>query len=329
MIALCSFANADITVKIVVPVLGSFDFIWDGKEGMGGRKWNFHPLNPDGSSSIRRASSETFCTHRKLLLAHFYALVGNVFICHSGFRYMTTFLFLIFSFLSFHPSTPASPDNLPVILHESWNDLLKKDVSAGGQVNYKALLNEKGKLQAYLNTLGKNPPQQNWERNEVIAYWINAYNAYTVKLILDHYPVQSIRDIDNGKPWDEVFIAIGGKKLSLNSIENEMLRKKFNDPRIHFAINCASKSCPKLVNEAFTGDKLDDQLNSATKNFVNDPSKNKIVAEKISVSKIFDWYKKDFSQTGTVIDFLNQYSSIKIQPTATISFLDYDWSLNE
>lgn len=244
-----------------------------------------------------------------------------------GSCYMTTFLFLIGSFVSFLSPRSASPDNLPVILHESWNDLLKKDVTATGQVNYKALLNEKGKLQTYLNTLSKNPPQQNWQRNEVMAYWINAYNAYTVKLILDHYPVQSIRDIDNGKPWDEAFIPIGGKKLSLNSIENDILRKKFNDPRIHFAINCASKSCPNLVNEAFTGDKLDDQLNSAAKNFVNDPSKNKITAEKISVSKIFDWYKKDFN--GNVLDFLNQYSSIKIQPTATISFLDYDWSLNE
>ena len=193
---------------------------------------------------------------------------------------MTAFLLLIFSFLNFLTPGSARHDNLPVISHELWNDLLKQFVTDGGQVNYKSLLNEKGKLQSYLDTLTKYPPRQNWPRNEAMAYWINAYNAYTVKLILDHYPVKSIRDIDNGKPWDEAFIEIGGKKFSLNSIENDMLKKKFDDPRIHFAINCASKSCPKLVNEAFTGTKLDDQLNSAAKNFVNDPAKNKIMAEK-------------------------------------------------
>jgi hypothetical protein len=242
---------------------------------------------------------------------------------------MTTFLFLVFSYLNFLSPRAELPGNLPVISHELWNDLLKQCVTTEGQVNYKALLGEKEKLQLYLDALSQNPPQQNWLRNEIKAYWINAYNAYTVKLILDHYPVKSIRDLGNGKPWDAAFIEIGDKKISLNGIENDMLRKKFNDPRIHFAINCASKSCPKLVNEAFTGDNLDDQLNRAAKNFVNDPSKNQIMAEKILVSKIFDWYQGDFSRNGTVIDFLNQYSSIKIQPTATISYLNYDWSLNE
>ena len=243
---------------------------------------------------------------------------------------MITFLFLFFSFVNFF-SLPASasPGKVSVISHELWNDLLKQCVTSDGRVNYKALLNEKGKLQSYLETVSNTPPQQNWERNEVMAYWINAYNAYTVKLILDHYPVKSIRDIDNGHPWDETFIEIDGKRFSLNSIENDMLRKKFNDPRIHFAINCASKSCPKLINEAFTSNKLDNQLNSAAKNFVNDPSKNRIQAENILLSEIFDWYKEDFSQNGTILDFLNQYSSVKIQPTANISFLNYDWSLNE
>lgn len=242
---------------------------------------------------------------------------------------MTTFLLLIFSFLNFLSPGAAQSGKLPVISHELWNDLLKQCVTDRGQVNYKALLSEKGKLLSYLDTLSKYPPGPNWHRNEVMAYWINAYNAYTVKLILDHYPLKSIREINHGKPWDVIFIPIGGKKISLNIIENDMLRKKFNDPRIHFAINCASRSCPILVNKAFTGDSLDNQLDIATQNFVNDPTKNKIMADKILVSKIFDWYKEDFTQNGTVLDFINQYSSIKIQPTAGISFLNYDWSLNE
>ncbi|MFI5134355.1 MAG: DUF547 domain-containing protein [Chitinophagales bacterium] len=216
-----------------------------------------------------------------------------------------------------------------MVSHQAWNELLTKYVSDKGVANYKAMMNEKGKLQSYLQMLGENPPQTAWPESEQMAYWINAYNAFTVKLILDHYPVKSIRDIDGGKPWDDPFITIGGEKYSLNNIEHDILRTQFNDPRIHFAINCASKSCPRLLNEAYTAVQLDQQLNAQAKEFVNDPSKNKITTNSVQLSSIFDWYKDDFTKKGTLIDFLNQYSSIKIQSTATISFLNYDWSLNE
>lgn len=242
---------------------------------------------------------------------------------------MTFFLSVIFSFLNLYPSSSTSDDNLQAISNDQWNVLLKKYVTADGRVNYKGIENEKNKLEAYLDFLSKNPPKQNGERNEAMTYWINAYNAFTVKLILDHYPVKSIRDIDKGKPWDDPFIKIGGKKYSLNDIEKNILRKKFNDPRIHFAINCASKSCPRLLNEEFTPEKLDQQLNRVAKDFVNNSEKNKITPDKIAVSKIFDWYKDDFTRSETLIDFLNRYSDNKIESTATMSFLDYDWSLNE
>ncbi|HYV90688.1 MAG TPA: DUF547 domain-containing protein [Chitinophagales bacterium] len=242
---------------------------------------------------------------------------------------MTFILSIIISFLNFYPSSFSVPAKPATVSHDAWNDLLKKYVTPDGKVNYQGIQHEKSKLESYLGMLSRNPPQENWQRNEVMAYWINAYNAFTVKLILDYYPVKSILDIDKGKAWDDVFIKIGDKSYTLDNIENDILRKKFNDPRIHFAINCASKSCPKLLNEAYTPDKLDLQLSIVAKNFVNDPSKNKITADKIEVSKIFEWNKNDFTTGETLIDFLNHYSNKKIQQNATISFLDYDWSLNE
>ncbi|MGB3076569.1 MAG: DUF547 domain-containing protein, partial [Chitinophagales bacterium] len=158
---------------------------------------------------------------------------------------------------------------------------------------------------------------------------INLYNAATIQLVLEHYPLKSIRDIANGKPWDDAFISVGEKKYALNNIENDVLRKKFTDPRIHFAINCASKSCPKLLNGAYLPDRLDVQLNSMTKLFINDASKNKITATQIDISEIFNWYQKDFIQKGSVINFLNEWSATRISTTASIHYLNYDWSLNE
>lgn len=184
-------------------------------------------------------------------------------------------------------------------------------------------------LKRYIAQLGVSAPTDGWTKNEEMAYWINLYNAATIDLVLSNYPVKSIRDIGNGKPWDNAFITSGGKKYSLNNIENDILRKNYTDPRIHFAINCASKSCPKLMNGAFIPDKLEAQLNTMTRSFINDPSKNKISAQQIDISEIFNWYKEDFTKSGSVIDFLNAYSDTRISSNATIHYLNYDWSLND
>lgn len=224
---------------------------------------------------------------------------------------------------------PALPQPSQIVRNTLWDQLLKNYVSSNGTVNYKEFKIERSKLNTYLNQVSKDPPSDQCPKNQEIAYWINVYNAYTIDLILQHYPVKSIRDINNGKPWDLEFITIGGKKYSLNQIENDILRKKFSDPRIHFAINCASKSCPKLMNAAFTKEQLDVQLNTLAKAFINDPEKNKISANKAEVSEIFNWYKDDFTKSGSLIDFLNKYSDNKLSPGAPISYLAYDWSLNE
>lgn len=227
------------------------------------------------------------------------------------------------------PESAYGSENSTIIKnldHHKWNALLQKHVTVNGKVDYEGFKKDIKSLQAYLDELSVNVPQKSWTKKAILAYWINAYNAFTVKLILDNYPVKSIKDIND--PWGKKFFVLGNKKYSLEEIEHEILRK-MNEPRIHFAINCASFSCPKLANYAYTEDKLEMQLETAAKTFVNDKTKNIITSDKIEISKIFDWFTGDFKTNGTLIDFLNQYSTVKINRDAKIKYKDYNWSLNE
>ena len=214
----------------------------------------------------------------------------------------------------------------PAFTHSAWDALLKKNVSATGKVNYKAFKADLPKLRAYLKSLASHPVQADWSRNKKMAYWINAYNAYTIKLILDNYPTSSITKLEGGKPWDKKWIKLNGKTYSLNNIENDILRPQFKDARIHFAVNCAAKSCPPILNQAWTPNNLNANFEKRAKLFINDPNYNQIAADHIKVSKIFEWYAKDF---GNLIDFLNKYSNTKINSNAKVEYLDYNWNLNE
>lgn len=210
--------------------------------------------------------------------------------------------------------------------HTPWTILLQKHVSSNGVVDYKGFKKEAAALQSYLNVLATNLPQKSWTKNAILSYWINAYNAFTVQLILDHYPIKSIKRIDN--PWDREFINLGVKKYSLGEIEHKILRK-MNEPKIHFAINCASFSCPNLTNYAYTENELDKQLETAAKSFINDTTKNSVTTDKIEISSIFNWFSSDFKTNGTLIDYLNNYSSIKINKGAKVKYKEYNWNLNE
>jgi hypothetical protein len=212
------------------------------------------------------------------------------------------------------------------INHSDWNILLQKHVSEKGNVNYKGFKKDELKLKSYLTLLSKIMPDDSWSKGKKMAYWINAYNAFTIQLILDNYPISSIKDIEN--PWDIEFINLGDKTFSLNDIEHEILRK-MNDPRIHFGIVCASVSCPKLKNVAFEASNLDSQLDIAAKEFLADPARNNLSEDSIQLSKIFKWFAKDFKNEGSLIDFLNKYSEITISQNAKKSYKDYDWNLNE
>ncbi len=223
------------------------------------------------------------------------------------------------------------------VSHATFDSLLHKYVNTAGWVDYKGFIRDSALFNSYLNLLSKGyPTDKNWNKNEQKAYWINAYNAFTIKLICDHYPVGSIKDIKKGvsfvsDTWTIDFIKIEGKMYNLNNIEHGILRPKYNDPRIHAAVNCASKSCPKLLNEAFKADKLDEQLDMMMKTFINDPTRNKITSsKKAELSKIFTWFAGDFKKSNpSVIAFINKYATVKIDKNADISYLDYNWQLNK
>ena len=225
----------------------------------------------------------------------------------------------------------------PVVDHGSYDRLLKKYVTDKGLVNYKGFKADEKEFNQYLALLSKNPPAANWSKAEQMAYWINAYNAYTIRLILDHYPVQSIKEIGSSikipfvtTPWAAKFFSIGGEQMSLDNIEHGTLRKKYDDPRIHFALVCASVSCARLRNEAYTAAKLESQLDDQGRDFVNNPAKNKIGKASAQLSKYFDWYKGDWTKNGqSVAKWVNRYSANKMDENAHISYLDYSWKLNE
>lgn len=209
--------------------------------------------------------------------------------------------------------------------HSLFDELLKTYVDNQGNVDYVGLISEKSKLQEYLDKLSS-LSINGLNRNEKLAFWINAYNAFTIKLITDNYPVSKITELENGKPWDKKWINLDGKTLSLNQIENDIIRPQFKEPRIHFAVNCAAKSCPPLLNKAWTASNLEQNFERQTKAFINNAIYNTIASGKIVLSKIFEWYADDF---GNLIAFLNKYSDTQISSSASIDYAEYNWKLNK
>ncbi len=197
-------------------------------------------------------------------------------------------------------------------------------------VDYQSLKNNETILDNYLTYLQETIPTENWSLNKEKAYWLNTYNAYTIKIILTNYPLKSIRDIkiDGKTAWKIPFIKVGKNTYTLDWVEHEILRKKYNDPRIHVGINCASMSCPKLWNFAFSKSNVETALTNLMVDFINDDDRNKISKNNVELSKIFDWFSSDFKKNGTIIEYLNNYASEKINEKASIKYLTYDWSLN-
>jgi hypothetical protein len=232
-------------------------------------------------------------------------------------------------------SIKRSTDSKPVT-HEIWDGLLKQHVKKDGFVDYKGFIRDSAKLNQYLKLISTaHPNDKNWSREEQMAYWINAYNAFTVQLIIRNYPVKSIKDIKNGIPfvntvWDIKFIQMEGYKYDLNNIEHNILRPVFKDARVHAAVNCASYSCPALRAEAFTAARLNAQLDDSMRSFINDPLRNRITAGKAEVSEIFKWFKGDFERdAGSVRKFINKYSGKPMGDGVVVSHIDYDWRLND
>lgn len=236
------------------------------------------------------------------------------------------------------------------------------DYTNNGRVDYRKLKAEPGSLNDYLESLAqlRQAEYDSWSKDEKIAFWVNAYNALTLKVLIEYYPIRptffaslrhpenSIRQIPGA--WDKIKFRVMEEELTLNQIEHDILRKSFREPRVHMALVCASLGCPQLRGEPFTGNALDSQLNEQTSIFLNTPSKFKIDKAKgeVSVSPIFKWFGEDFVEkylpaTGfpdhakterAALNFISRYLDESGQAYLKnekykVLYLDYDWSLNE
>ena len=249
--------------------------------------------------------------------------------------------------------------------YATYNSLLKRYV-INARVNYEGFINSRAEFETFLRALGSVDENvfESWTEEQRLAFWINAYNAFTIKAIIDHYPIKrsftlvgifyapsdSILQIKG--VWTKLQFRALGNMVTLEEIEHETLRKKFNEPRIHMAINCASISCPDLRNEAYTPEKLEEQLADASINFVNNPDKGVYVNEqsgKVKLSKIFKWFGDDFINNygskklfnnyslkeNAVLNFTSDYiesEEVKeylMNNKLKIGYLGYDWHLNE
>jgi hypothetical protein len=224
--------------------------------------------------------------------------------------------------------------NTPVVDNTIYAELLKKYVR-DGKVDYAGFKTEEPKLDQYLNILENVDPEK-LSPKEQFAFYVNTYNAWTIKLILSGYPgVTSIKDLGTllESPWKKEIVRINGEVISLDDVEHEILRPRYKDPRVHFAINCAAKSCPPLRSVPFSGDILDRQLDDSTRSFINDPKSYRLEGNNLYVSRIFKWFSEDFN--GDIIGFFLKYTSgnFKKELEANsnrikVKYLPYDWSLN-
>lgn len=233
--------------------------------------------------------------------------------------------FLIFTVLTLFSFTTDVQAQKNHIDHMVWDQLLLLNVSNDGKVDYKGFIRDKFLFDKYFKSLSTNYPAENSETTEKLAYWVNLYNAIVMKMVIDHYPIKSINDLEN--PWKKKSITINNKEYSLDDIEHKVLRK-MNEPRIHFLLNCAATSSPKLWNRAYTSRNITQALEEKTIEYINDPSKNLVASDNVKLSKVFEWYAKDFDN-GNIKNYVNQYAREKIQNSIKIAYLEYDWSLNE
>ncbi|MHC4617282.1 MAG: DUF547 domain-containing protein [Planctomycetota bacterium] len=259
------------------------------------------------------------------------------------------------------PALAADP-NKGDVNYDEYATSLKKYVDDAGMVNYEQLKADPQQLQAFVTTIARLDRRccDKWSEKDQIAFWLNAYNGLTLKVIIDNYPIKSsffrsrvypknsIRQITG--VWDKITFDVMGQKLTLGHIEHEILRKKFDEPRIHMAMVCAAMSCPPLRNAPYIGQKLDEQLADQSRKFLADPDKFRISREKTTVhlSPIFKWFNSDFvtkhaprqnigkhnRKTSAVLNFIANHlpesdRDFILKGAFKIKYLKYDWSLNE
>ena len=227
--------------------------------------------------------------------------------------------------------------------HDGWDALLKRyvrtDKTGLNRFAYGRMTDsDKARLSGYVNKLTK-VKITGFTRDEQLAYWLNLYNSLTIKVIVDHYPVRSIRDIDispgifsNG-PWGRKLVRVEGRELSLDDIEHRILRPIWRDPRIHYGVNCASIGCPNLQDRAFTGKNAGKLLNIGARQYINSPRGVSISKDKVTVSKIYSWFAYDFgnSEKGVLlhlIKYADPKLAAQLRKLGRIHDAEYDWGLN-
>jgi hypothetical protein len=229
----------------------------------------------------------------------------------------------------------ATTSSASTVNHEIWAELLAKYIKPGG-VDYTGFKTEENRLDQYLKVLENTDPDK-LSRNEQYAYYINAYNAWTVKLILSGYPgVKSIKDFGTifKSPWQKDWVRINGEVLTLDYVEHDILRPRYKDPRVHFAINCSAVSCPPLNPEPYLAATLDQQLDESTRSFINDANSYRLEGNTLYVSRIFKWFSEDFNEDA--LGFYLQYAEGDLKQKLArhkdgvkVKYLRYDWSLND
>jgi len=245
-----------------------------------------------------------------------------------------------------HDDSGATAANVPLdrVDHSIWDRLVRKYVDRDGMVDYaawKATEADRAALRQYLATLGAGDPAAQTTKEGKLAFWINAYNALTVQGILEVYPTSSIRNhtakLVGYNIWNDLLLPVGENKHSLNQIEHEILRK-LDEPRIHFAIVCASIGCPRLLNRAYTPEELETQLTENTRDFFSRKQNLQVdvANRRVQVSSILDWFGEDFGATpkkglGRLAEYMPDENAKRLIASGdfSVAYLDYDWSLNE
>jgi hypothetical protein len=238
--------------------------------------------------------------------------------------------------------------------YQPYATILSTHVAESGLVDYAGLQANRAQLDTFVQSMARLDPDvlNGWEQGERFAFWMNAYNALTLKAVIDHYPVTSIRDIGSvvKSVWDKLQFNVAGRTLTLNQIEHDILRKEFGDARLHLAINCASIGCPPLGNQPLDKERLDAQFNALTRRFLADPAKFRIERDKgrVHLSSIFKWFGDDFvaayaaehsrknfgEKENGVLNFVARHLNDSDRAYLAngdfkIRYLDYDWDLNQ
>lgn len=235
-----------------------------------------------------------------------------------NFKYLILTLFFISSF------TNLKAQDVNSFFQKS--ESFFKSVIESGKVNYSFIKNDTQDLEELTILISQISPEK-LSSNERKAFLINAYNLLVIKEVVNNYPLTSTQKV-NGF-FEKIKHQVGGNQWTLNEIENDQIRKEYHDPRVHFVLNCAALSCPPVTNFAYFPSSLDGQLEAQTILAINDSNFIYVKNEKNYISKIFQWYKSDFTEKGTVIDFINEYRKEKLDPESRIIHYPYDWSLND